>query len=119
MPKTVKHKSAVTKADTRRMARTLKTIRAARTKYPVGTVLPVKTGLTEPRGVDPYKETQQTSRARWKRVLDLRRALIPYILLAGERAPVKGEAGPQKFVCLSDDFDDVLYTALDREAREK
>lgn len=60
---------------------------------------------------------QITSRSRWKRAFALRRALIPYILLAGSRPPAKGEDGPQPFVCLSDDFDDVLYAALEKEAR--
>lgn len=53
---------------------------------------------------------------RWTRVFNLRRALIPYILLAGERPPIGKEDGPQRFVCLSDDFDDVLHAALEREA---
>ncbi len=58
-----------------------------------------------------------TSRARWTRVFNLRRKLIPYIIMAGERPPVGKEEGPQRFVCLSDDFDDVLYGALESEAR--
>lgn len=62
------------------------------------------------------KDKPITDRSRWSRVFKLRRALIPYILLAGQRPPQKGEDGPQPFVCLSDDFDDVLYGALETEA---
>ena len=59
-----------------------------------------------------------TSTLEWKRVLALRRALIPHILLAGSRPPAhRHEVGPQHFVCLSDDLDDVLYAALEREAQ--
>lgn len=57
-----------------------------------------------------------SNRGRWERVFNLRRRLIPYILLAGQRPPQPGEDGPQPFVCLSDDFDDVLEQALEKEA---
>lgn len=57
-----------------------------------------------------------TSRNRWKRAFALRQAIIPHVLLAGMRMPGKGEHGLQKFVCLSDDLDDVLYAALEAEA---
>lgn len=53
--------------------------------------------------------------ARWRRVFALRRAIIPHVLLAGTRPPQAGEDGPQHFVSFTDDLDDVLYDALQRE----
>lgn len=63
------------------------------------------------------KDKPITDPKRWTRVFELRRKLIPHIMLAGQRPPMKGEDGPQHFVCLSDDLDDVLYTALEVEAQ--
>lgn len=62
------------------------------------------------------RQAARVTRERWRRVFKLRRALVPHVVLAGERPPAKGEHGPQKFVVLTDDLDNVLFSALAHEA---
>lgn len=60
-------------------------------------------------------KTKKVNGRRFVRALRLRRALIPHVLAAGFTYAGRGKQG-QRFVTLSDDFDDVVYAALEHEA---